>query len=86
VVNLVPPVAVVGEALEVDDQGVGQGPQVKLLGGLLVLLALGTVPAEMINMSDYKIQGNLLPNTGKYGAVSRLKWGETLASSPILIC
>jgi len=50
VVNLVPPVAVVGESLEVDDQGVGQGPQVKLLGGLLVLLALGTVPAEVTIM------------------------------------
>ena len=34
----------------------------------------------------YKIQGVLLPNTEKYGAVSSLIWGETLASSPILIC
>jgi len=29
----------------------------------------------------YKIQGVLLPNTGKYGAVSRLIWGETLAKN-----
>lgn len=43
-VYLVPPVAVVGEPLEADDEDLRQHPEVELLGGLLVLLALGTVP------------------------------------------
>ena len=47
-VDLVPPVAVIGEALEVDDEVVGQGPQVKLLGGLLVLAALRAVPRVLL--------------------------------------
>lgn len=45
VVDLVPPdEAPEGEALELDDQDVGQTPQQQLLGGLAVLLALWTVP------------------------------------------
>jgi len=32
----------------------------------------------------YKIQGVLLPNTGKYGAVSRLIWGGTKKSMKIV--
>jgi hypothetical protein len=43
-VDLVAPVAVVGEPLEMDDKNLGEGPQVELLGGLLVLLAGGAVP------------------------------------------
>jgi hypothetical protein len=43
-VQLVAPVAVVAEPLQADDQNGGKGPQVELLGGLLVLLALRTVP------------------------------------------
>jgi hypothetical protein len=45
-VELVAPVPVVGEALEVDDEDARQLPQVKLLGGALVLLAAWTVPAK----------------------------------------
>lgn len=46
VVDLVPPnKAAEGEALELDDEDVGQAPQHQLLGGLAVLLALGAVPA-----------------------------------------
>ena len=44
-VQLVPPVAVVAEAFQADDQQRGEGPQVELLGRLLVLLALRAVPA-----------------------------------------
>ena len=47
-VDLVAPVAVVGEALEVDDEVLGQGPEVKLLGGLFVLAALGAVPGVLL--------------------------------------
>jgi len=38
-----------------------------------------TMPLTFISnkCQYYKIQGVLLPNTGKYGAVSRLIWGET---------
>lgn len=45
-VKLIPPVSTVGETFEVDHQDLGQGPQVKLLGGLLMLLTVGTVPRE----------------------------------------
>jgi len=45
VVDLVPPnKAAEGEALELDDEDIGQPPQHQLLGGLTVLLALGAVP------------------------------------------
>lgn len=51
VVDLVPPdEAPEGEALELDDQDVGQPPQEQLLGGLTVLLALGTVPVEQSSL------------------------------------
>ena len=43
-VNLVSPVSVVREPLEVDDQHLGQTPEVELLGGLLVFLTVWTVP------------------------------------------
>lgn len=43
-VKLIPPVSIVGETFEVDHQDLRQGPQVKLLCGLLVLLTVGTVP------------------------------------------
>ena len=43
-VNLVSPVSVVREPLEVDDQHLGQTPEIKLLGGLLVFLTVWTVP------------------------------------------
>ena len=47
-VNLVAPVSVVGEPLEVDDEVAGQGPEVKLLGGLLVAPTLGAVPRVLL--------------------------------------
>ena len=43
-VKLVPPVSVVGKPLQRDDEQTGQGPKVKLLRGLLMLLAVGAVP------------------------------------------
>ena len=43
-VNLVPPVSVVAEPLEGNHQNLGQHPQVKLLGGLTMLLAPRAVP------------------------------------------
>lgn len=49
IVDFVPPnKAAEGEALELDDEDVGQAPQHQLLGGLTVLFALGAVPAESI--------------------------------------
>lgn len=45
-VEFISPVSIVGEAFEVDHQDLRQGPQVKLLCGLLMLLTVGTVPAE----------------------------------------
>ena len=49
VVDLVPPnKAAEGEALELDDEDVGQPPQHQLLGGLAVLLALGAVPGGRV--------------------------------------
>jgi hypothetical protein len=47
-VDLVPPVAVVGEALEVDDEILRQAPQVELLGGLLVFAAVRAVPGVLL--------------------------------------
>lgn len=45
VIDLVPPnKAAEGEALELDNEDVGQPPQHQLLGSLTVLLALGAVP------------------------------------------
>ena len=44
-VYLVPPVSVVAEPFEGDDKDLGQHPEVKLLGGLLVLLAPRAVPS-----------------------------------------
>lgn len=47
VVDLISPnEASEGEAFELDDQDVGETPQQQLLGGLAVLLALRTVPAD----------------------------------------
>jgi hypothetical protein len=43
-IDLVAPVAVVGEPLEMDDKNLGEGPEVEFLGGLLVLLAGRAVP------------------------------------------
>lgn len=49
VIDLVPPnKATEGEALELDDEDVGQPPQHQLLGSLTVLLALGAVPGERV--------------------------------------
>lgn len=45
-VELIPPVSAVGETFEVHHQDLGQGPQVKLLCGLLMLLTVGTVPEK----------------------------------------
>ena len=45
-IKLIPPVSIVGETFEMDDQDLRQGPQVKLLCGLLMLLTVGTVPEE----------------------------------------
>lgn len=45
-VQLIPPVSTVGEPFEVDHQDLRQGPQVKLLCGLLMLLTVGTVPKK----------------------------------------
>lgn len=45
-IKFVPPVSIVGEAFEVDHQNLRQGPQVKLLCGLLMLLTVGTVPEK----------------------------------------
>ena len=47
--QLVAGVAAVAEPLEADDQDGGDGPEVELLGGLLVLLALRTVPEDKIS-------------------------------------
>lgn len=63
VVDLVPPdEAPEGEALELDDQDVGQPPQEQLLRGLTVLLALWTVPAE---------QSSLVRRGGRVGGGSK---------------
>ena len=40
-------VPVVGESLEVNDQNIGELPEIKLLGGLHKVLALRTVPSEL---------------------------------------
>lgn len=49
VVYLVSPdKAAEGEALELDDENVGQAPQHELLGCLTVLLTLWAVPAEKV--------------------------------------
>lgn len=49
IVDLVPPdKAAEGEALELDDEDVGQAPQHELLGCLTVLLTLWAVPAEKV--------------------------------------
>lgn len=45
-IKFVPPVSIVGETFEVDHQNLRQGPQVKLLCGLLMLLTVGTVPEK----------------------------------------
>lgn len=45
-VQFIPHVAAVGEAFQVDHQHRRQRPQVQLLGGLLVLLAVRTVPEK----------------------------------------
>ena len=46
-VDLVPIEPAVGESLQMNDQDLGQIPQVELLGGRLVLLTLWTVPGGM---------------------------------------
>ena len=43
-VDLVSPISVVGESLEVDDENLREAPEVELLGCLLVFLTIGTVP------------------------------------------
>ena len=51
-VDLVPPQSIPeGEALELDDQGVGQPPHGHLLAGLPLLLAAGAVPANTTSRS-----------------------------------
>ena len=65
-VNLVPPVSVVAEPLEGNHQNLGQHPQVKLLGGLTMLLAPRAVPGVVhsklllktliFNQSDHQCQ------------------------------
>ena len=51
-VNLISPVSVVRKPLEVDHKDLWQTPQVKLLGGLLVLLAVRTVPGKKNKMKE----------------------------------
>ena len=55
-VDLVPPVSVVGEPLEVDDQHLRQAPEVELLGGLLVLLTIGTVPGNIVFIITTRVE------------------------------
>lgn len=45
-------VPVVGESLEVDDQNIGELPEIKLLGGLHKVLALWTVPSEQTQLTS----------------------------------
>lgn len=45
-VQFIPHITAVGEALQMDHQHRWQRPQVKLLGGLLVLLTVRTVPVN----------------------------------------
>ena len=63
-VDLVPPQSIPeGEALELDDQGVGQPPHGHLLTGLPLLLTAGAVPANTTsrsgNSSSYAHRGML---------------------------
>lgn len=50
-VQLVPHVAAVRETFKVDHENRRQGPEVKLLGGLLMLLAVWAVPDPTGNNS-----------------------------------
>ena len=43
-INFVSPISVVGKSLEVDDQDLGQTPEIELLGCLLVFLTIWTIP------------------------------------------
>ena len=45
-------VPVVGESLEVNDQNIGELPEIKLLGGLHKVLALRTVPSEHTQLTS----------------------------------
>ena len=52
-INLVPPDEVPeGEALELDDEGVGESPDGHLFGGLPMLLTGRAVPGGQIKRSD----------------------------------
>lgn len=51
-VQFIPHVAAVGEAFQVDHQHRRQRPQVQLLRGLLVLLAVWTVPVRQDDRVD----------------------------------
>ena len=48
-VYLIPPVSVVGEPLQVDDQDLWETPEVELLSGLLVFLTLRAVPGVILS-------------------------------------
>ena len=58
-INLVSEVSVVGEPLEGNNEDLWQHPQVVLLGGLLMLLAPGTVPSVIstqLFLTSVKVQ------------------------------
>ena len=44
-------VPVVGESLEVNDENIGELPEIKFLGGLHKVLALWTVPSEQTQLT-----------------------------------
>lgn len=68
VVDFVPPdEAPEGEALELDDEHVGQAPQQQLLGGFSVLLTLGTVPSGHRKSGGYRSLRRAASTRGRPG-------------------
>ena len=80
-INLVPPDEVPeGEALELDDEGVGESPDGHLFGGLPMLLTGRAVPRGQIKRSDFdrKLRGS--DHKFKHTCITKLKGSDQKAS------